>query len=227
MPEFLRRLVAALPDAATAAFFVSAWRDPLGFGPNLVGDLLVVMLLEFLLVHSGAFIGNLVLAPNVSRTKKTLGVVGFGAFYMLFVLGFAYGMGRPWAIWAFLWLLGARVVMIWFAPVARDDEARRQQIIWASSAAAYILGVFVTILVPIPRWGLTPDVVAQIGVANTGSGLWQQHPQTVLAFGALYFAVVACLRWSFAIAKTTTAPASPPVPSSKWPWKPGTGRRLP
>ena len=217
MLDTLRRAIAAAPDAATATFFVYTWIHPLGFGTTLVGDLLVLMLLEFLLVHSGAFIGNIVLS-NATRWKKTLGVLGFGAFYMLFVLGFAWGMNRPWAIHAFLWLLVARLAMVWFAPVPRADEIRRQQALWGTGALFYILGVFATTILPMPELGMTADVRAQLGIAATGKGLWQQKPQTVLAFGFVYFAAKAWVRWTLATPKTATAPASPPVPLSKWPW---------
>lgn len=219
MFDTLRRVAAATPDAATASFFVYTWIHPLGFGTTLVGDLLVLMLLEFLLVHSGAFIGNIVLSPTTTRWKKTLGVLGFGAFYMLFVLGFAFGMNRPWAIQVFLWLLVARLAMVWLAPVPRDDEIKRQQALWGCSVLFYILGVFATVILPIPEFGMTADVRAQLGIAATGKGLWQQKPQTVLAFGMLYFTAMACLRWSLAVPKTTT-PAASPLPVSKWPWKP-------
>lgn len=218
MLDTLRRAIAAAPDAVTASFFVYAWIHPLGFGTTLVGDLLLVMLLEFLLVHSGAFIGNIVLSP-AARWKKTLGVLGFGAFYMLFVLGFAYGMNRPWAIYAFGWLLVARLAMVWFAPMPREDEIRRQQALWGTGALFYILGAFATTLLPIPELGMTAQVREQLGIAATGKGLWQQKPQTVLAFGALYFGAMAWVRWKLAteLPKTTT-PASPPVPMTRWPW---------
>ena len=219
MLDTLRRVAATTPDAATAAFFVYTWIHPLGFGTTLVGDLLLLMLLEFLLVHSGAFIGSIVLSPTTTRWKKTLGVLGFGAFYMLFVLGFAFGMNRPWAIHAFLWLLVARLAMVWLAPVPRDDEIKRQQALWGGGALLYILGVFATSILPVPELGLTAEVRAQLGIAATGKGLWQQKPQTVLAFGMLYFTAMACLRWKLAAPKNETAPASTPVPpSTKWPW---------
>lgn len=217
MLDTFRRVAAATPDAVTASFFVYTWIHPLGFGTTLVGDLLVLMLLEFLLVHSGAFIGSIVLSPTTSRWKKTLGVLGFGAFYMLFVLGFAYGMNRPWVIHVFLWLLVGRLAMVWLAPVPRDEEIRRQQALWGCGALFYILGVFATVILPVPELGLTAQVRAELGIAATGKGLWQQKPQTVLAFGMLYYAAMAYVRWKLATPPPkTTTPALPPV--SQWPW---------
>jgi hypothetical protein len=40
---------AALPDAVSASLFLAAWFYPLRWGTGLVGNLVLVMLLEFLL----------------------------------------------------------------------------------------------------------------------------------------------------------------------------------
>ena len=45
------------------------------------------------------------------------------------------------------------------------------------------------ILLPLPRLGLTPEVVARL--ALPGSGQWVEQPHRVLAFGFLYFAATA------------------------------------
>jgi hypothetical protein len=58
--------------------------------------------------------------------------------------------------------------------------------------ALYVLGVFVTVILPLPRLGITPEVVAQLGIP--GSGLWVERPHTVIAFGLLYFGALAAVK---------------------------------
>ena len=69
--------------------------------------------------------------------------------------------------------------------IGRDDRR------WLVSALAYIGGVFLTAFVPLPSFGITPEVIANLHL--TGSGLWIDKPWTVLAFGTIYFALLA---WS-------------------------------
>ena len=193
----LRSALAALPDALTALVFLAAWIAPLHWGRELVGNLMLVMLLEFLVVHSGGFIGQVVLSPAVSRAAKTAAVVGFGAFYMIFVLAFSLAFHRPWAVAAFTWLLFGKLVTVWLSPVPPAREVQRQKLLWGVSVMLYLAGVFATSLLPLPRLGLQPDVVAQLGLP--GKGLWVERPHTVIAFGALYFGALAALKWRSAI----------------------------
>jgi len=53
--------------------------------------------------------------------------------------------------------------------------------------------VVATSLLPLPRLGLQPDVVATLGLP--GSGQWIESPQTGIAFGALYFGFLAWAKW--------------------------------
>lgn len=58
---------------------------------------------------------------------------------------------------------------------------------WAISVALYVACCLVTAFLPMPRFGITPDVVAALHLP--GSGLWIAEPHRVLAFGVLYFAL--------------------------------------
>jgi hypothetical protein len=49
----------------------------------------------------------------------------------------------------------------------------------------YLLLIVATAIVPLPALGLTPEIVA--GFHLPGSGTWVEKPQSVLAFGFLYF----------------------------------------
>ena len=73
--------------------------------------------------------------------------------------------------------------------------------LWAASGFTYIIGAVLTALLPLPRLGISPEFVASMHLS--GSGVWVEQPYTVLAFGAIYFAVQA--RVKYAIARPGTA----------------------
>ena len=61
---------------------------------------------------------------------------------------------------------------------------------WAGSVAAYLFAVAVTSIVPLPRLGLREDLQPRFGFGDSMSGAWVEQPQSVVAMGALYFALL-------------------------------------
>lgn len=187
-----RRLALALPDAVTCALFVLTWLEPFRFGPAAVKTGLIVMLLEFLVVHSSGFFAVLVYDPEASRAKRTLSVLGLSLFYLLFVLAWALSFGEWWPLGAFAWLIGSRLGSIWIDPVPLENERTRQIVFWALSVVLYLGGVLATVDTPLPHFGIPPEIVPALGI--TGGGLWLEQPHRVIAFGALYFGGLAAVK---------------------------------
>jgi hypothetical protein len=140
------------------------------------------MILEFLLLHSYAFL-NLVSGAEKraswrERLRASVGVLGFGAFYLLMggALGWATHSTTP--LWTIVWLLGARIF-----EVALAGEARTAS--WLRHLFLYIVLVILTSIVPWPAFGLSPEIVASFDLP--GSGSWIDRPERALAFGFLYF----------------------------------------
>ena len=194
MRASLPRLFAALPDAITAGIFLAAWIAPTLPGPEAVKNLMLTMLIEFIVVHSSAFYAGISVMDDVSRSKRMLMLLGFAAFYMMFIVAFAFAFGSVWPIFAFAWLLLSRFAHLWMHPTQGSRETGRMMMIWAASCATYVLGAIATVVLPLPALGLTPDFIASMHLP--GSGEWIERPQTVLAFGFLYFAVQAWVKYS-------------------------------
>lgn len=146
------------------------------------------MLLEFLLLHSYAF---LQLASGVEtgatwreRLRASLGVLGFGSFYLLMAgaIGWATGSSTP--VWTIVWLLGGRLFEL---AIGGDAEAAgdTRTASWLRHLLLYLFLIFLTAAVPLPSLGLTPEIVASFHLP--GSGGWVERPQSVFAFGTLYF----------------------------------------
>ena len=110
MRNVLPRLFAAVPDAITAGVFLIAWIAPAVTGPERIRNLMLTMLIEFIVVHSSGFYGGIMAMSDTSRVKRTFALLGFAAFYMIFILGFSFAFDSTWPILAFAWLLGSRFV---------------------------------------------------------------------------------------------------------------------
>ena len=59
-------LGASLPDAALAGIFLAAWIVPERMGDGILGWCLLIMLLEFVIVHSSAFLGSVIHESGVA-----------------------------------------------------------------------------------------------------------------------------------------------------------------
>lgn len=187
----LRGLLSALPDTVSATLYAVCWFAPATLGYGWIKTLMMVMLIEFLVVHSGGFIGQTVLGDAPRKTKlKT--IIGFGTFYMLFVLAFCLALGEWWPALAFGWLLVGKFLMVLLEPRPRIEERERLTSVWMLSVLAYLGAVFLTAFVPVPEFGI--DGAARAGAAIPGSGLWVEQPQTVIAAGLVYFLVLACVK---------------------------------
>jgi hypothetical protein len=204
MRPSLPRLFAAAPDTITAGIFLTAWIAPTLPGPEAVKNLMLTMLIEFIVVHSSAFYAGISATDSIGRVKRMLMLLGFAAFYMTFVVAFALAFDSTWPIFAFGWLLLSRFAHLWMHPAQGSRETERMMIMWAASCAAYVIGALVTVALPLPALGVTPDFIASMHLS--GSGEWIERPQTVLAFGFLYFAVQAWVKYALSNGEKRAAP---------------------
>jgi hypothetical protein len=180
----LPALAAAIPDLAIGFVFLFAWIAPRTLQLSLVSGLVGVMVMEFIIMHSSAFMG-LTMFKSGHRRARALSLLGLGAFYSLFVGGFALAFHTVWPLVSFWGLTLNRLlsVLLGQAPSGQEQLFIRKG--WAASALFYLGFAGLTIVPPVPRLGLTPDVVQALHLP--GSGLWISEPWRVLAFGFLYF----------------------------------------
>jgi phosphatidylglycerophosphate synthase len=180
-------LLAALPDFAIAAAALITWVNPQVLGPDYVGHLFVLMLLEFIVMHSAAFMGQVAFSAE-PRRKRVVKTLGLAAFYTMFALGFALGAKAWWPLWSFWGLVVNRLLFILFGGAPDDRAVAYAQKSWAVSAMCYICGIFVTVLLPLPNLGVEPWMAGPL--AEGSSGLWVDHPEKMVAFAALYFGLM-------------------------------------
>jgi len=181
-------LLNALPDFGMGLTFILAWIAPGMFGKGMVSNLLLVMMMEFVILHSSAFMG-VVLLSGMKRRKKSISLIGIGLLYSSFVVAFSYVFGSWWPVAAFWGMILNRLLGV----LMKKPEPVNERIVlaksWVVGMICYLGFVMVTSIVPLPAFGVTSDMIT--GVIGNAGGSWVEEPQTVLAFGFLYFCTTA------------------------------------
>ncbi|HPO12077.1 MAG TPA: hypothetical protein PLI09_01425 [Candidatus Hydrogenedentes bacterium] len=170
-------------DFGLAAVFLITWTAPNTFGALSVHHLVFVMLLEFLVVHSTGFLGAIA-ARDSSLRQRVLMFSGLMVFYLLMAGGFSALYGGWWPLWAFMGLTLSKIPSV----VLHPPDFEGQTVLmanWAAMTVLYLGGAAVTVMMPVPAWGVTKEIIAaqHFGIG----GIWPDEPYRVMAFGALYF----------------------------------------
>lgn len=177
--------------AATPCFYLSwalfsVWREPMAWNEGSWVRLGVgLLLLEFILLHSGAFmIGVLGQRQNLGQRLKLAG--GLLAFYSTMVWAFALSLDTPALLWIFAGIIIGRSLNLLLNP-----QASRRAIMARSALGVvlYLLVVLATVFLPIPELGITASVLNE-AYPERGGGLWEREPERALAGAALYFLVI-------------------------------------
>ena len=184
----MARVLAALPDAITAGFFLLLWLGPQWLGPTALRTGLLMMLVEFILMHATGILGGMALSNAGETRRQWKPILLFSSFYLLFIAAWAWTFRAWWPLLALAWLVAGKLALA-LQPLADTDKRYRIMSDWGISALAYLGGVFATLMLPLPRLGLSGDVVAAANLP--GSGEWVDKPHTVVAFGLVYFSVLA------------------------------------
>ena len=187
------RHLSALADLASAIACLVVWVHPFAFGKDSVKTIILMMLMEFLLVHGAGFFQVMPAMFAGNRLKAALATLGLTAFYLLFVAAFAFSFGEWWPVLLFAWLVVGK--LLWIASGKRQDAdaIHAGMTTWGFSVVAYLAAVFAGVLLPLPRLGLTADVVASLQLP--GGGEWVERPQTAVAGMAIYFLLLAGFKW--------------------------------
>ena len=175
--------MAAGPDIILAITYLTVWINPRALAEGTGEHLVTLMLVEFIVIHSSVLLGNALLNSNTIRARWA----GFGmlfSFYMLFILGFSAAFWSLWPAMYFIGLTFNRFLGLLLGQAPSGDEKAMMMGLWGCSALYYILGVFITCLLPIPEFGL-----ADFSIDLPGEGLWVDDPHRPIACGFIYFAL--------------------------------------
>lgn len=191
-------------DAALAGAYLITWLAPHSAWARPIGTLMLLMMMEFIIIHSSAFMGK-VWTEGAGLARRTRSMFGFGLFYLLMVAGFAAGFGAWWPVGAFTLLMVNRWLSMVFDPEPSAETRRRVERGWAVATGLYLAGAFATTLLPVPRFGI--DDAARLAADLPGSGLWISQPHRVIAFGFVYFGLTALVEARHRWHELRTSPA--------------------
>ena len=166
-----------------SGLFVTAWWWPRRLEDGAWVKLGVgILVLEFILIHSGAFLNQLMTRKaGWDRTKALLGLV---AFYALFGMAIAFAFRSWWLLGTFVSVMAGR---IWSVFAGQDEMGRAiSQRRVAASALLFLLLIFATIFIPVPAGGIDRWLLQEVWPAR-GHGVWETNPERALAMGTAYF----------------------------------------
>jgi len=189
----MRKLAIALPDAAAAAIYLWCWIAPTALMPKLVGLLVLVLLIEFVVIQAGPFVGNVVYGDKMGLTpqqrRKSATILGATYLALAGLTALSFDAWFPFVI--FVWLFGVKV---YAALLGHDPDAagrEREMTLWILSVTYYFVAIFVTMFVPFPALGITQDGELY---GLRGQYEWANYPYKAIAAGFLYFAALALTR---------------------------------
>lgn len=187
----LPRFFAAVPDALTAGLYLLAWITPATLGPDKVKALLLGMFIEFLIMHSSIAFEGIGGDPASARATRLWRLAGLTMFYGLFIAGFAWAFDNFWPALAFAWLFVCRFFRLLSYPAGSETA---QTTFWVANLGTLFIAMAIAVLLPLPSLGLTREFVHSMKVS--GSGDLVEHPETLIAFGLIYFSLQAWLKFA-------------------------------
>lgn len=179
-------LASAAPSFLLVVTLVRVWVDPMSVDDGAWVPLAVgIMVLEFLVLHSGGFMGALAVG-DVPVVRKVLLFLGLVVMYGLFALGFSVAVGS----WAVMKIYGVLMAGRFMTVMAASQEGKVMLLVRSGvGVVAYLGSVFLTLFIPLPRGGLDPSILDAV-YPGRGGGEWEQRPETAIAAGVLYFTIL-------------------------------------
>lgn len=196
MLKIVKHLVAGVMGAAPcwvmAILFFRVWQTPMVIDEGRWVKLAVgIMVLEFILVHSGGFFGALSQRTDKTGRQITLShrialMVGLVCVYLIFAASFSVAFKSWYLFGVFCWVTASRLLSM-FLDTKHDSNTMMARS--GVSVMLYVSAAFLSIFVRIPRAGLTPEVLNAV-YPGRGSGEWEQNPQQALLAGMFYFGLL-------------------------------------
>lgn len=183
---WIAAVVAAAPCFYLSWVLVNVWREPMAWDDgNWVRLGVGLLLLEFILLHSGAFMVG-VLGQQQDMKKQLKLALALLAFYSLMVWAFAVSLNTPALMWIFGGIVLGRSLNLLLNPADNKKEIMARSGI---GVILYLLVVFGTVFLPIPELGITGSVLTEV-YPDRGGGLWEREPERAIAGAALYFFLI-------------------------------------
>ncbi|MBS0194186.1 MAG: hypothetical protein JSR34_08050 [Proteobacteria bacterium] len=187
-------LCIGLPDAVLCLFCLFAWLHPLALGPDTVGCVVLMLLLEFILINAnGLFTALRLMLPRGGMRRALF--FALCALYLALVGVFGRQLHAAWPYAVFAWMVGNKLAWL----IRNRRVSRNEQVwligYWAVAISAYLGAVGIGAALDVPQWGITAAIVSQLHLHGTGE--WMNQPHRAVAAAVFYFAMIAAFKWSY------------------------------
>ncbi len=181
--QWVAAIGAALPCFYLSYVLVRVWIDPRAVDDgNWVRFGVGLMVLEFILLHSGAMTTGF-MAKQTETAEKLKLFFGLLLFYTVMVVAFAYTLESIALLWIFAAVSAGRLLAALTHASAEQAESQKRIGI---GMLLYLLAVMGSVFLPIPEYGINSSVLAEF-YPQRGSGLWERQPERAIAAAAAYF----------------------------------------
>ena len=204
--RLIEGLITAVPCFVLAATMLFTWIDPMSIDSgSWVRFGVGIMALEFLLVHSGAMMGSM--AANTKDETFFSKLKVFGAAFAFYSL-FAGAMALAFQSWTLFIIYSTVMLSRWIGLLSQPAIEAKAAAMQRSGYAVlyYLLAVFLSVLVPWPRLGVTYSIVSEV-YPDRGAGHWERHPESALAAGIIYFSLIGLTELYLALHSNKQPPA--------------------
>lgn len=177
--------------------FIRTWLAPMAVEEGRWARLSVAILgLEFILVHSSAFVGviALLMVKKDKPIKRHHGIgllLALTCFYMVFLAPLSLAFDDGFICWMFCWVMVSRL----FTAFLDGESAAIMMILrpLIVHIPLCLFSVLLAIFVRFPRGGLTPEVIEAVYSGEDPDTIGYQNPQQVLLAGVVYFGLLGLL----------------------------------
>lgn len=155
-----------------------------------------IMLMEFVLCHSGVMLPALASSENFKPLSKKP-FLFVSVMYIFFGVTYAVLFKSTLLFWTFTGIMVPRWIGLVLDPVTvREKQIQRSR----ESILLYFGCVILSVFIPFPRGGLTTAILNQV-YPHRGGGTWGRDPQQVLVAGAVYFSLMGILEITYPFRK--------------------------
>ncbi|HGN1706963.1 TPA: hypothetical protein ACKRTE_002858 [Providencia rettgeri] len=165
-------------------FILSVWFFPEYYTVEIIYNLTLILLFEFILVHSGVFMAAF-------RDWRVLMLFAF--FYGLFALAINMAVlgDSPLILYLYSATVANRMI---FGLTSRTEQERGENLLYSALMALnFMLCIFSVVILSflVPYGGLTPEYLSSINYyySISSGGEFPEKPHVAFAFGVLYFAM--------------------------------------
>jgi len=184
--KLLQRITLAalggIPMLFLAVLLLRVWIDPMSVdNGGWVKFAASLVLLEFILLHSGAFmaVGPLI-CPR--RWQRLGWFLGFGVFYFGAIAAYGQFTGGRYIAWLLFALITSRLLTL---VIFHDKKGTILMFQRSAFGIVILLLTAAVIFIPWPMLGFTEEV--RLAALGSADDLLTNHPQRAIAWGIVYF----------------------------------------